>query len=112
MGHPLKLLVFQRLLNGANLSCRGGRTARYLADAEDAKGTDFESGRVGIFRFRGRPDLPTESRLNNGLEGGLPTDSKALGLHQKVIGKNERRFHKMAANMVIWLTVNPSLFSG
>jgi hypothetical protein len=111
MGHPLKLLVFQRLLDGANLSRRGGRTAGHLADAEDAKGTNLESGRVGVFRFRVRPDLPTERSLNNGLEGGLPTDRKALGLHQKVIGKNEGRFHTMAINMVMWFAVNPGLFS-
>ena len=65
-------------------------------DEEDAKGPNFEPGRVGIFRFHGRPGFPTESRLNEGLEGRLATDSKGLGLHQKVIGNNPARFHKRA----------------
>lgn len=112
MGHPLKLLDFQRLLDSANLSLRGGRTAGRLTDAEDAKGPYLEPGRVGILQIRGWPDLPTESRLNDGLEGRLPTDSEGLGLHQKVIGKNQCCFQNMANSMVIRLLVNPRVFSG
>lgn len=88
MGYPVKLLVFQRHLDGTNLCHRGGRTSGRFADAEDTKGPNFEPGRVGIFRFHGRPDFPTQSRLNECLEGRLPADSNGLGLHQQVIGKN------------------------
>ena len=111
MGHPLKLFVFQRFLDGANLSHCGRRTAGRFADAEDAKGPDLEPGRVGIFLFRGRPDFPTESRLNDGLEGRLPTHSKGLGLHQKVVGKDHCRFHNMPKSLVVWLSVKLRLFS-
>lgn len=99
VGHPLKLLVIQRLPDGVNLSHRGARTARHLPDAEDAEGPDLEPGWVWIFRLHGRPDLPTESRFNNGLERGLPTDREGLGLHQEVIRKNEGCFHDMANNL-------------
>ena len=109
MGHPLKLLDFQRLLDSANLSLRGGRTAGRLTDAEDAKGPYLEPGRVGIFLFREQPDFPTESRLNDGLEGRLPTDSKGLGLQQKIIGKNQCRFHYMAYSMVVRLLIGRNL---
>ena len=105
MGYPLKFLVFQRLLDGTNLSHCGGRTSGRLADAKDAKGPDFEPGWVGVIRFHGRSDFPTESRLNDGLEGRLPTDSKGLGLHQKVIGKHQCCFHNMANSMGIRLIV-------
>ena len=112
MGHPLKLLVFQGLLDGTTLGHRGGRTAGRLADAKDTKWTDFEPGWVGIFRFHGRPDFPTEGRLNEGLKGRLPTDSKGLGLQQKVIGKYQCCFHNMANRMGVRLRVKPCLFLG
>ena len=80
-------------------------------DSEDAKGPNLEPGRVWIFRFHGRPDLPTESRFNNGLERGLPTDREGLGLHQKVIRKNESRFHNMADSMGVRPAVKSRLFS-
>ena len=111
MGDPLKLLNFQRLLDSAHLSHRGGRSTGRLADTEDAKGPDLEPGWVGILQVRGRPDLPTESGLNDGLEGRFPTGSKGLGLHQKVIGKNQCRFHNMADSMVVRLLVKRRRFS-
>jgi len=112
MGYPFELLVFQRLLDRTNLSHRGGRTAERFADAEDAKGPDLEPRRIRILLLHGRPDLPAKSRLNDGLEGCFPTDSQGLGLHQKVIRKDERCFHNMGERMGVRLAVKLGLFSG
>jgi len=91
------------------LNRRRGRSVGGLVDSEDAKGPNFESGRVGIFRFHGWPGFLTESRLNEGLEGCLATDSKGLGLHQKVIGNNQARFHKRDNLMGVRTSVDSGL---
>ena len=111
MDCPAKLLFVQLFLNGPNLSQGGGGTAGHLPDAKDAIGPNFESGGIWILQVGGRPELPPKGAFNDRLERGFPTGSNDLGLHQKVIGKNQGRFHNMAKRMVVRLGVNlPTLF--
>lgn len=81
-----------------------GGTAGHLADAKNSKGPDLKPGWIGILEVGCRPNFPMEGILDERLEGGLPANSKRLGLHQKVIRKNQGRFHNMANRMVVRLT--------
>lgn len=105
MHRPSNFLFVQLGLHSLHLSQRGGRTAGHLADAKNSKGPNLKPGWIGILQVGCRPNLPTEGILNERLEGGLPADSKGLGLHEKVIRKNQGRFHNMADRMVVRLPV-------
>jgi len=108
VGPPLELFVFRGLLDAANLSHRAGRTPGRPAEAEDTEGPDLEPGGAGILHFRGRPDLPMESRIEAGPERGLPTDCKGPGQRQQVTGKNEGRPHDMAIRLGARFADKPS----
>ena len=112
MGRPSKLLFLQLIPDGIHVSQRSGGTTGHLSNAKDDKGSDLEPGRIRILHVWYRPNFQTEGAFDNHLEGRLSTGSEQLGLHQKVIGKNQGRIHNMVQRMVVRLCVGPIVENG